>query len=200
MNTQAFSHAFGALGSQAQPKWDAAGAGLSFQDFPASQDNFLEFADFSQVLVMRMMLIGLQEAAAVAAGVQHADRGVLQPRSPVCLSTAHDDDGPGPCWMLLFCRVMDSLVLRTCLLASNRCVDLCHGSGQLQQLCVCSCMRLQKHSKKRTCSVSCQQRHELLVLLCAVLQLKFDENFDDILDEESSTRTPAEQLPEWACA
>jgi hypothetical protein len=32
-----------------------------------------------------------------------------------------------------------------------------------------------------------------------VLQLKFDENFDDILDEGSSTHTP-EQLPEWACA
>lgn len=33
-----------------------------------------------------------------------------------------------------------------------------------------------------------------------VLQLKFDENFDDILDEgASSTHTP-EQLAEWACS
>lgn len=32
-----------------------------------------------------------------------------------------------------------------------------------------------------------------------VAQLKFEENFDDILDEGSSTRTPV-HLPEWACA
>lgn len=46
MNTQAFS-AFGqgtvgTLGG-------GLGLGLSFQDFPASQDNYLEFAEFSQV-------------------------------------------------------------------------------------------------------------------------------------------------------
>lgn len=39
MNTQAFN--FGGLG------------GLSFQDFPASQDNYLEFAEFSQVGAVR---------------------------------------------------------------------------------------------------------------------------------------------------
>lgn len=60
MNTQAFSHAFGALGST--QKWDGGvGLGLSFQDFPASQDNYLEFAEFSQVLM------GLHVPAGIAA-------------------------------------------------------------------------------------------------------------------------------------
>lgn len=46
MNTQAFG-AFGSTSTQA----GGLGLGLSFQDFPASQqDNYLEFADFSQVL------------------------------------------------------------------------------------------------------------------------------------------------------
>lgn len=42
MNTQPFSQAFGGLGA-------GASLGLSFQDFPASQDNYLEFTEFSQV-------------------------------------------------------------------------------------------------------------------------------------------------------
>jgi hypothetical protein len=44
MNTQAF----GGFGST-QPAAGLGGLGLSFQDFPASQDNYLDFAEFSQV-------------------------------------------------------------------------------------------------------------------------------------------------------
>ncbi len=59
MNTQAFS-AFGqgTLGLSG----GGLGLGLSFQDFPASQDNYLEFADFSQVGCSSMQdAAGLQQ-------------------------------------------------------------------------------------------------------------------------------------------
>jgi hypothetical protein len=46
MNTQAF----GGFGStQPAAGLGGLGLGLSFQDFPASQDNYLDFAEFSQV-------------------------------------------------------------------------------------------------------------------------------------------------------
>jgi hypothetical protein len=55
--------------------------------------------------------------------------------------------------------------------------------------------------KANTCRASCCTATSQSPILGVPvdLQLKFDDNFDDILDEGSSTHTP-EQLPEWACA
>lgn len=61
MNTQAFggfgsTQPGGGLGGfgSTQPGPSGLGLGLSFQDFPASQSNYLEFADFSQVKMLDM--------------------------------------------------------------------------------------------------------------------------------------------------
>jgi hypothetical protein len=171
MNTQAFG-AFGSSSTQA----GGLGLGLSFQDFPASQqDNYLEFADFSQVLdnssqpcASDLHSWGVVVAVAPAR-IEHA----------AVLWHAQGDGYSG----------LDELSLGVQQVGGQAKQDhmaaVLAGRGGRSAACA--------HTSSLTLCV-------LWPAAACVLQLKFDENFDDILDEgASSTHTP-KQLPEWACS
>lgn len=121
MNTQAFGTAFG----QSQGGLGGGlGLGLSFQDFPASQDNYLEFAEFSQV------------PGTLAAAAACPQRGCVGAAAVTVQLLSY---GRSSSWWLCagcccMCRALITLVSMNCRLACNRCGQAAsHPPGSVQQ-------------------------------------------------------------------